>query len=150
MLGGCGAQSAVSGGGRGAEAGPDPALLLMATYQLEGRDRAVIFMELDGRPQDRFDEVADQLAVELGVEVLPADAAFRGGLDLPALTPIDPETGEVGISLTLDELLPEDDGRYQATVGYARSGLDGGSVTFVLEQEGADWVIVEQFDGSQA
>lgn len=148
MLGGCGAQSGVSGGAFAVE--PDPALPLMAAYELEGRDRPVIFMELPDGQQDRFDEVAGQLAAELGAEVLPADTAFRGDLDLPALTPIDPDTGQVGVSLTLDGMFPIEDGRYEATVRYARSGLDGGGITFVLEQQEADWVIVERFPDDQA
>ncbi|HUU85202.1 MAG TPA: hypothetical protein VM243_17010 [Phycisphaerae bacterium] len=147
MLGGCGVQSPFSGGGA---AEPAPALPLIAAYEAEGGDRSVIFLELGTALEDRYAELADDLAGEFDVDVLPVESAFRGDLNLPALTPIDPETGSVGVSLTLEEMLPIEDGQYEATVRYARSGLDGGSVTFILEQQDTDWVIVERFYGERA
>jgi hypothetical protein len=148
MVGGCGVQPAAAGGGR--ITGPEPLLPLMAAYELEGQDRPLIFLDLGAESDAGFEEVADELATAFSVEVLPAETAFRGDLDLPALTPIDPESGQVGISLTLDEMVPVEDRRYEATVRYARNGLDGGSIVFILEQQGRDWTVVEQFYGDRA
>lgn len=148
MVGGCGVQPGADGGGR--ITGPAPLLPLMAAYELEGRDRPLIFLDLGAESDADFEEVADELAAEFSVDVLPADTAFRGDLDLPALTPIDPESGQIGVSLTLGEMVPVEDRRYEATVRYARSGLDGGSIIFILEQQGPDWTVVGRFYGDRA
>ena len=148
VLGGCGAQAVVSSGS--SLAAPSPALILKTAYELEGQQRQVIFLDAYELPDDRLDELMDELEAELRVDVLPAEAAFRGDPDLPALTPIDPQTGEVGVSLILHDITEIDPDEYEATVSYARSGLDGGDLILILERQAAGWAVVAHFRGAQS
>jgi hypothetical protein len=148
LPGGCGAQAVVATGGD-SEA-PSPALVLKAAYELEGQQRQVVFVDAVELADDEFDALMAELEAELQVEVLPAEAAFRGDPDLPALTPIDPETGEVGVSLTLHEIAEVAAREYEAVVSYARSGLDGGELIIVLARDAAGWAVVEHVTGSQS
>ncbi len=153
LLGGCGAQQGLgpgtAAGALAAPEAPDASLPLKAAYELEGERREVIFLEVAGASDDAYNRIADDLFDELSVDVLPAEDAFRGELDLPALTPVDPETGLVGVSLTLREMAAADDGEYTATVSFARSGLDGGDITFVLHRAEQGWSVAEYSHGSR-
>ena len=148
LLTGCGAQYAVSSGG--SAAAPQAAVPLRAVYESEGRDRAVVFVDVMGASENELDQVIEDLSAELEVGVLPGEAAFRADPELPALTPIDPDTGEIGISLTLESMICLDRDRYEATVLYARSGLDGGYLTLVLEHEAGDWFVADVLRGPRS
>ena len=100
-------------------------------------------------PDESFDALADELERSLGVDVLPDEFAFRGDPDLPALTPIDPDSGALGVSLSLREITEVADDEYEAIVSYARSGLDGGDLVLVLERSAVGWSVAEHFRGSQ-
>lgn len=147
-LSGCGAQAVLPSGS--SPDAPSPTLVLKAVYELEGRQRPVIFLDAYDLPDDEFDQVMAELEVELRVDVLPAEAAFRGDPDLPALTPVDPDTGQVGVSLTLHEITEISPSEYEAIVSYARSGLDGGDVILLLQRRANRWSVVEHIVGAQS
>lgn len=148
MLGGCGVQTVVPAAGSAGK--PGAALPLRAVYESEGDDRPVLFVDVTGASDEELDQVIDDLAAELGVEVLPGEAAVRSDPELPALTPMDPETGRIGISLTLESMAGVDQDRYEATVLYARSGLDGGYLKLVLEREAGEWEVTDVVPGPQS
>jgi len=148
MLGGCGVQSVVSAAGSAEK--PGAAVPLRVVYESEGDDRPVVFVDVTGASDEELDRVIDDLAAELDVEVLPGETAVRSDPELPALTPIDPETGRVGISLTLESMTGVDQDRYEATVLYARSGLDGGYLKLVLEREAGEWVVTDVVPGPRS
>jgi hypothetical protein len=148
LLGGCGIQT-VAPGADSADA-PAAALPLRVVYEAEGDDRAIVFVDVAGATEEELHQIITDLSAQLDADILPGGAAYRSDPDLPALTPIDPETGLVGICLTLESMAPVDDNRYQATVKYARSGLDGGFLTVVLERAADEWMVVEQIRGPQA
>ncbi len=125
------------------QASPNAALALKAAYDLEGQEREVIFVAANDLSDDEYDLLLDDLQAQTDAQVLAGELAFRGDPDLPALTPIDPETGDVGVTLVLQAMTPVSQSRFQVDVSYARSGLDGGTLTFTLIQEGSAWVIVE-------
>jgi len=122
---------------------PDPAAVLAAAYEAEGAGREVVFIDVTGASQDELDQTIDSLSDQLDAIILPAETAFRGDPDLPALTPIDPATGKIGVSFTLTDLAPLPDGRYQAILSFARSGLDGGDLVLTLQDQEGEWAVVE-------
>ncbi|MHC4064185.1 MAG: hypothetical protein ACYSUI_06740 [Planctomycetota bacterium] len=148
LLGGCGMQT-VAPGADSADA-PAAALPLRVVYEAEGDGRAVLFVDVAGATQEELDQIITDLSAELDADILPGGAAFRSDPDLPALTPIDPDTGLIGVSLTLDRMAPVSPNRYEATVKYARSGLDGGFLTVVLERAADEWMVIQQIRGPQA
>ncbi len=148
LLGGCGVQGASVG--PGTVDSPSPATALKAAYELEGQNRDVVFLEASDLDGDELAQLMAELSAALGVEVLPAEAAVRSDPDLPALTPLDPDTGRIGVSLTLWEITETEPGRYEAVVSYARSGLDGGELVLYLEPGTAGWSVVDHTDGPQA
>jgi len=151
---GCGASAGLAGSSgtvAASTAAGDPVKVaaLRAAYDLEGSERAVVFLAVTGATDTEYAEIADALFEALDVDVVPAEQADRASPDLPALTPVDPETGAVGVSLTLLEVTPVDEERFEATVRYARSGLDGGelSLTVAPGDDGA-WAVTEYAHGS--
>ena len=148
--GGCGAEGVLHSASEAALVPPSPATVLKTAYELEGGQRQVIFLDADELSEEELDQVAVSLESELRVTVLPAEAAFRGDPELAALTPVDPETGEVGVSLTLHEIAEVGSGECEAVISYARSGLDGGEVIMVYERRAGRWVLVDHFRGSQS
>lgn len=141
-LSGCGAQTAFRSATDNAIVAPTPQMVLAAAYDLEGGDREVIFLSTENLSVDEAELLMASLEDELGIDVLPADLAFRGDPDLPALTPIDPETGSIGVSLTLRRLVEVDANEYEATVSYARSGLDGGDLVLQLVRVQNNWQVI--------
>ena len=85
-------------------------------------------------------ELTTQLEADLQVKVrsLP-EADFT----VPSLTPILPETGEVGVSVSLGRFREEDDGYWHVNATISRSGLDSGTVEYVLERDEGGWAIIE-------
>ncbi|MCP4249056.1 MAG: hypothetical protein GY778_18585 [bacterium] len=151
-LSGCGAPAGLSGtaadnDGSAGES-PDAATLLEAAYDAEGDARTVVFVDVDGATADELNDVMVALAETVDAEILPSEVAFRGDPDLPALTPIDPETGQVGVSLTLRGITRLGDDEYEATVSFARSGLDGGELVLVVAREEDGWAVVDQSHAS--
>ena len=154
VLAGCGAQGGLSVGTTGAgtlsDETPSKVLPLKAAYEQEGGQREVIFLTVADADDEEYNEIADALFEELGVDVLPAETAVYTDLDLPALTPVDAETGQIGVSLTLHQLVDVDGEEYEATVSFARSGLDGGDVTYTLERQDDEWTITDSVAGAQS
>lgn len=149
-LSGCGAQTAFRSATDSAIVGPTPQMVLAAAYDLEGGDREVIFLSTENLSVDEAETLMASLEDELGIDVLPADLAFRGDPDLPALTPIDPETGSIGVSLTLRRLIEVHAGEYEATVSYARSGLDGGDLVLQLVRVQDTWQVTSVIHTAQS
>jgi hypothetical protein len=85
----------------------------------------------------------DQLARALGIVVRHANEADRSDPDLPALTPTDPSTGDVGVVLRVVSVESMQDNACAVAVTYARSGRDGGAVTLHLVCTDAGWSIAD-------
>ncbi len=131
-----------------ASPGPDVAAIttvLKYAYASSGADRKIIFFAADREAigADLLDEATRQIQDDLGVRVLPADAADRSTLSLPALTPVDPETGEPGVEIRLGRFRVDEQGRLSVPVDIALSGLNGYSYEYVLKRHDGTWVIVD-------
>ncbi len=149
-LSGCGAQTTFQSATDTPVTGPTPQMVLSAAYDLEGSQRQVVFVSAQNLSTDELETVMASLADELGVDVLPAELAYRGDPDLPALTPIDPDTGSIGVSLTLRQLIEVDPDEYQATISYARNGLDGGDMVLQLVRVKGTWQVTSVAYTAQA
>jgi hypothetical protein len=123
----------------------DPIAIAAAhVYGELGEDR-VVFLRMLDRDEDDVSYLAlmDMLEEELAVPVLPESQADRAvTADLPPLTPVDAETGEAGISITIGEIGFDEQGYLMIEVGYARSAVDGGVFQYVLDDTPDGWVIV--------
>jgi len=122
-------------------------------YLTEGFDRPVLFLDTGEVcdsvlpscvPPDGgiFPALKTQLETDLQVKVRPLSEADLGDLSVPALTPVLPETGEVGVSVALGRFREQGDG-WHVTVTVARSELDGAFIEYVLEPAGDGWTIME-------
>jgi len=143
VIGACGVQPATQAPlvmGDGPDDEPVEVAALKAAYVHEGAGRSTVFVDIAGATDAEIEEIADRLSAELGVIVRHSDEALRDDPDLPALTPYDSKTGEVGVVLRLDDVTPTDSECYEVDVTYARSGLDGGSVSLTLVLESGEWV----------
>jgi hypothetical protein len=147
---GCGAATPANDATAELQTTPDPVVPLAAAYEMQGQDRPVIFLDVSGTPGVTHEQVADALSSRLGVAVLPADVAFNGDADLPALTPVDPSTGNTGVKLSVLEMRQLDPMEYEVEVEFVRSGLDGGTLIFTLSFDGAEWRITQAVAGAQA
>lgn len=127
-------------------------LVLSAAYTEGGFDRSVLFVEIG----DACDSIAGECAqnesrlpesvkavleVTLGVKVHPNSEADRTSPDFPVLTPVLPETGEVGVYVRLGRFRATEDGLLEVPVDILRSGLNGELTTFTLENMGNGWVV---------
>ena len=119
------------------------ATVVKNVYGFQGRGR-IIFLgaEQGALDTETLAQARSLVESELGVRVLPQSAADRSDLSLPVLTPVDPETGDIGISISLGRFNLGDDGRLRVEVGATRSGLDGQGYEYVLERAGEGWVII--------
>ncbi|MFQ5491201.1 MAG: hypothetical protein ACE5GE_10800 [Phycisphaerae bacterium] len=149
-LAGCGAQSAFHSAATAPIISPTPTMVLSAAYDLEGGQREVIFLTAENLSPDEIETLTASLENDLDVDVLPAEVAIRSDPDLPALTPVDPQTGSVGISLTLRRLVEVDTDEYEAVVTYARSGLDGGDIVFQWVRRQDTWEVADVVYPSQS
>ncbi len=112
-------------------------------YRREGQDR-IVFLSTDTEAvdADKLFCVMTRLAADLGVRVLPAELADRTDPSVPALTPVDPATGETGISIHLADVIELEVDQIQVRISFARSALDGAIFEYVLACDGAGWTIV--------
>ena len=80
---------------------------------------------------------------DLPVKVRPLSEADFSNPSFPALTPVLPETGEVGISVSLGRLTEDEDeeGLYHVDVSIVRSGLDIAFAEYSLEAGEVGWTI---------
>ncbi len=142
---GCGTGPCPSAGS-GPPAALDAVTVVKTVYELEGRDRGVLFVDIDGYSTEALDAAVRQLAEQLPVAVLPGAAANRSDLTQPLLTPVHPETGEPGLWVRVLSLELTGPREAQADVEFARSGLDGGILVLTFEQTAEGWQLtgVEQ------
>jgi ABC-type transporter MlaC component len=54
-----------------------------------------------------------------------------------------PETGEIGVSISLGRFFADRAGRLRVTVTVARSGLDGVVLHYVIERSNGGWFVVD-------
>jgi hypothetical protein len=125
--------------------GPDVAAVVTvvkAVYADQGR---IIFLGSDDGSVDSelLAQAGAVVEAELGVRVLPESAADRSDLSLPVLTPKDPATGELGVSIDLGQFRVVGPDRLAVSAWYGHSGLDGQGYDIVLERAGDGWVIVQ-------
>jgi len=118
-------------------------------YRMEGHGR-IVFLAAPDVDGSMLTAACGALENDLGVKVRPEEHADRTDPDLPALTPVLPETGEIGISIRLGRFNLAEDGRLHVTVSFARSGLDGGDLDYVLERAGDEWSITDVVPGAVA
>jgi len=114
-------------------------------------DRTVVFVadqtdyNAEGAPlppsEDEFGELLARLSAVRGLRTRPDEQADRSRPDVPVLTPVDPETGEWGVTLWVD-LQHCEDGTAEVVAGYARSGLDGRVFSLILHCDFDGWHIV--------
>ena len=123
-------------------------------YRTQGFDRPVLFLDTGEVcdsilppcvPPDGgiFPALKTQLETDLQVKVRPFSEADFSDPFLPALTPVLPETGEIGVSILLGRFSVDDVGRLSVSVSVARSGLDGEIIEYTLEPADDGWIIVE-------
>ena len=119
------------------------AVVVEDVYRNHGAQR-MIFLGSDDENMDgvMLERARSVIADKLRVKVSPEQDADRSNPDLPVLTPFDPETGEIGISISLGRFEVDGEGRWHVLASYARSGIDGAGLTYTLERDGSDWVIV--------
>lgn len=123
----------------------DPLVIVVASVYTEfGEDRIVFLRMLDTEETDEaYLALIAQLEEELSVPVLPESLADRAiTANLPPLTPVDPQTGEAGISITIGDIRFDEQGYLIVEVGYARSALDGGVLEYVLDDTPDGWIIL--------
>lgn len=128
--------------------GPDVGAIttvLKYAYGSSGAARKVIFLASDeeGTTVELVDEAAKRVEDELGVRVLPASLADRSSLTLPALTPVDPDTGEPGVEIRLGRFRVDEAGRLLVPVGVTLSGLNARGFEYTLERRGDRWIIID-------
>ncbi len=116
--------------------GPDVAAIVTVVKALYADEGRIIFLGSgDGSVSSELLAQAGAVVQdELGVRVLPESAADRSDLSLPVLTPKDPLTGELGVSIDLRRFRVAGAGRLAVSAWYGRSGLDGQGYEIVLER----------------
>ena len=136
-------------------------MVINDAYRVEGDDRPVIFLDTDGicdlmwpncvsSEGGIFPILKEQLEADLQVQVRPPSDAFLGDLFVAALTPVLPETGEVGVTILLGGFFVDERGFLRVSVMVVRSGLDGVGFEYALEAGDHGWDIVEIRLGSVA
>ena len=107
----------------------------------EGQGR-IIFLKADGAAEN-IENAMSCLAADLQTRVLPESEAERAIDDsLPVLTPFDPKTGEIGISIILGRFTLTEQGNLTVGVSFERSGLDGAAYEYVLEPMDGGWSVL--------
>jgi hypothetical protein len=132
--------------------GPDVAAVVTVVKALYADPGRIIFLgSTDGSVAgELLAQAGAVVQEELGVRVLPESAADRSDLSLPVLTPKDPETGELGVSIDLLRFQAARPDRLTVSAWYARSGLGGQGYEITLERTLAGWVIVQMEEGGVA
>ena len=124
---------------------PDvPAIVTVVNdvYQGEGHGR-IVFLEANELGGTMAVEARSMLEAALHVKVRPLTEAELTDPSLPALTPVLPETGEIGVSISLGRFSADGAGRLRVTVTVARSGLDGVVLDYVIERSSGGWLIAD-------
>ena len=128
--------------------GPDLAAIITVVedvYATEGRGRMIFLGTVDDTIDEAdLQQARTRLEAGLGIAVKDDSEADRSDPALPALTPVDPETGEIGISIYLGRFTVDGDARLRVEATFARSGLDGMVVEYVLESTPQGWNITER------
>lgn len=117
--------------------------VMKAVYEQEGQGR-MIFLGAEGEAET-LQEAMSRLETDLNTRVRPEWEAVYPP-DLPALTPADPETDEVGVMIRLGRFTHEDNGHLRVRVSFSRSGLDGADCEYVLESTAEGWSVIEVHD----
>lgn len=123
-------------------------------YRTQGFERPVLFLDTGEVcdsilppcvPPDGgiFPALKTQLETDLHVKVRSLCEADLTDPSVPALTPVLPETGEVGVSVSLGRFSVDEGGLLRVRVSVARSGLDGAFIEYVLEPADDGWTIRE-------
>lgn len=120
------------------------AIVVAHVYSEFGQDRIIFLEMLDAAEDDEtVAALMAKLEAELSVPVLPEALADRSIYpDVPPLTPVDPATGEAGISITIGDIHFDGQGYLVVEIGYARSALDGAVLEYALDDTPDGWVIV--------
>jgi hypothetical protein len=138
----------------GAAKGPDVAAIstvVKALYGMHGRGRIIFLGSDDGSVDSQLLALAGAaVQEEVGVRVLPESTADRSDPSLPALTPKDPETGEIGISIRLGRFRVTSENRLEVSGWVIVSGLNAQEYQIVLERSEDSWVIIEMQPGAVA
>jgi hypothetical protein len=142
QIGGCGCP--------GVSPAPDVAAVTVVVkdvYGLEGQGR-MIFLDDDpnhnGLDQALLADVMQELRTDLGVHVSSESEADRTDPNLPALTPVDSHTHEVGIAVFLGRFEADVQGNLRVEAGYARSGRDQKVFQYVLARRLGQWTVIEK------
>lgn len=124
---------------------PDVAAIVTVVndvYKGEGRGR-IVFLEADELGGPMAAEARAALEAALRVKVRPLAEADLSDPALPALTPVLPDTGEIGVSISLGRFFADGAGRLRVTVTVARSGLDGVVLHYVIERSNGGWLVAD-------
>ena len=124
---------------------PDVAAIVTVVndvYEGEGHGR-IVFLEANELGGAMAAEARSALEAALHVKVRPLVEAELTDPSLPALTPVLPETGEIGVSISLGRFFADRAGRLRVTVTVARSGLDGVVLDYVIERSNGGWLVVD-------
>lgn len=130
------------------------ATVVTDAYRTQGLERPVLFLDMGGvcdsvSPSCNATDggvppaLKTRLETDLDVKVRPRSEANLGDLSVPALTPVLPDTGEIGVSVSLGRFREQDDGSWHVNVTVARSGLDGVFVEYILQPLDGSWNIVD-------
>ena len=148
-MGGCGVGPPPTDG-VGASAYLDAATVVKAVYELEGEDRRVLFVDVDGCSDEVLDATLRRLADELPVDVLRGDQAELTDPSRPALTPLHPETGETGLFVRVVTIERTGPREAEAYVRFSRSGLSGGDLMLTFDQTAGGWKLTGHDRTAQA
>jgi hypothetical protein len=130
---------------------PDLAAVVTVVEAVYSGQGQVIFLGSDDGSVDAelLAQAGAVVQAELSVRVLPESAADRSDPSL-LLVPKDPATGELGVSIALNQFRVVGSGRLAVTAWEIRSGLDAQEYDIVLERAGSGWVIVQMDEGAVA
>ncbi len=122
----------------------DMVTVVKAVYELTGGNRGVLFVELEGYSVEALEAAVLQLGEQLPVEVLCADQANLADPNQPALTPVHPETGEIGILVRVFAVEQTGPDEAKAHVAFSRSGLSGGDLVLTFERVAQGWELTDK------
>ena len=110
-------------------------------YAREGQGR-MIFLGTEEEEEADLHQTISRLAMDLNTRVRPESEAVVDDSH-PILTPIDPETGEVGVRISLGPFTVDEQGHLHVTVAFSRSGLDGAVYEYILKRTSGHWSVRE-------
>ncbi len=122
----------------------DVVTVVRAVYELTGGDCDVLFVELEGYSAEALEAAVLQLGQQLPAEVLRADQANLADPNQPALTPVHPETGEIGILVQVFAVEQTGPDKASAHVAFSRSGLSGADLVLTFERVAEGWELTDK------